>query len=455
MLAVLVMGMPPVCAEEPPIDTLPTPMRGMISVTTQYDPSAYGEEISFLADLGINVANTFHGTPSRNDAFLDLAEGTEMMCIPSIHLICWIRFGDPPYPPSGGLGWPNLLEWLKLYGYHWPDLPEPFSGGPNATDPLSEEQLEAQVSEILGGFGNTSRHPSILAFYAFDEPSANSPGVMDRIARVHSAFCRSGDATITGIFLWNDDGQAAARRYMEKASPKPQFLMYDCYVLRHAIGSNLDDYEGYAEDWAGIGEEFGVPVIAVPQGFSYGKRPAPGELRAQAYLALAAGCKGINWFRLETLRTLGDHALEEVAGINRDLEIIGPTLMKLEKAENAAAISGCGGRYRAGSANTFRHVEDGVKYVFVASKNVTATDLAHISLDEVGIGYPVERILDCHGGGEVGFERNGNVLTFNFALEPGQGRLFRLEGDTTVPMPEIANLLLFSAMGLSLLTSKR
>ena len=89
--------------------------------------------------------------------------------------------------------------------------------------------------------------------------------------------------------------------------------MYDCYVLRHAVGSNLDDYEGYAEDWAGIGEEFGVPVIAVPQGFSYGKRPAPGELRAQAYLALAAGCKGINWFRLETLRTMGDHALEEVA----------------------------------------------------------------------------------------------------------------------------------------------
>jgi len=440
LLVFMVMVMPPVQAEEPVL--LSIPVRGMISVTTQYDPSIYPGEITILKELDVDVINTFHGTPSNVEAFLNLADQIGIRCIPSIHLICWIRFGDPPYPPSGPLGWTNILEWLGLYGYSWPDLPAPFSNGPNSTGPLSQEQLEEQVAEILGGFGNPGHHPSILAYYAFDEPSASSPGVIDRMARVHSAFSRLGSGpTIAGIFLWNEDGQAAAREYLSRASPGPELLMYDCYVLRHAIGSNLNDYERYAGDWARMGEEFGVPVIAVPQGFSVGSRPAVGELRAQAYLALAAGCRGISWFRLETLRSLGEWALKEIAGVNRDLDIIGPTLAKLERAEDVATIEGCGGRYRRGTSTTFIHAEEEMRYVFVASKNVTGMDVATVTVSEAGTGYTIESIIDCHEGREVGFARESDTLSFRFALGPGQGRLFRLEGDTSVPVPEARSTL--------------
>ncbi len=421
-------------------------MRGMISVTPQGDPASYGDEIDMLMGIGLNTITTFHGSPSNNDIFLELADEAGIGCIPSIPLVCWIRFGDPPYAPSGPMGWPNILEWLKLYGYSWPELPQPFSRGPNSTEPLTDDELESQVREILEGYGDPSKHPSLLAYYAFDEPSSNVPGAMDRIARVHSAFFRLGSGgggrtpPITGIFLWNEDGQAAAREYLVKTSDpadsKPPVLMYDCYVLSHATGSDLREYESYANRWVEIGREFGVPVIAVPQGFAVRQRPAANELRAQAYLALAAGCKGINWFRLETLRAMGGDSLGEIAHINRDLEIVGPVLMDLERAEGAASMSGCGGRYASGTVNTFREREGGIRYLFLASKDVVNAGIAKVTVDEAKVEYSVDAILDCHDGSQVDFAREGGSLIFDCMLEPGQGRLLKLVGDPTIPVGE-------------------
>ncbi len=441
---------------EPAFELSLIPIRGMISVTTQGNPSYYQEEISAMAEMGVNVINTFHGWPSSSDIFLNLTDEANMGCIPSIPLICWIRFGDPPYPKSGPLGWPNILEWLKLYGYVWPHIPEPFAQGANGTRPLTDEQLEQQVRETLEQIAGSPQHTSLLGFYAFDEPEANAPGAIDRIARAHAAFCRLGSSkdsallppTITGIFIWGSEGQAAAREYMTKATgygdppaPKPPVLMFDCYVLAYAIGTGLSEYESYANSWVKIGDEFGVPVIVVPQGFTINRRPAPNELKAQAYLALAAGCKGINWFRFETLASMGRNMLDEVGEVNRDLEIIHPILMHLRKVDNAATISGCGGLFKAGTVNTFQHGQNLEKYLFIASKNVTGPDVARIAISKIKVGYVVERVLDCHTGRAVDFRQDEASLSFEFILGPGQGRLFQLEGDPSVPICEIVSAL--------------
>jgi hypothetical protein len=201
-----------------------------------------------------------------------------------------------------------------------------------------------------------------------------------------------------------------------------------------------------------MGEEYGVPVIAVPQGFAINQRPAPNELKAQAYLALAAGCKGINWFRFETLLAMGNRSLQEISEINRDLEIIQPILMQLTKVDSSATISGRGGRFASGTVNTFQHVQDSRKYLFIASKNVTGTGSANISVAKAKIGYVVEGVLDCHTGQDVGFEEDESTLSFKFTLDPGQGRLFRLEGDPTIPIPEVPLALPIAGFVLPFLT---
>ncbi len=228
-----------------------------------------------------------------------------------------------------------------------------------------------------------------------------------------------------------------ATGYGDPPAPKPPILMYDCYVLSHAIGSDLSNYESYAKGWVKIGQQYDVPVIVVPQAFRIGQRPAANELRAQAYLALAAGCKGINWFRFETLEALGNESLEEIREVNRDLETIGPTLLRLRKIENIATVSGCGGRWsKAGTVNTFLHGENPTKYLFVASKDVLETGTANVSISKGGIGYQLERVLDCHTNQAVDFRDEGDFFSFGYSLAPGQGRLFELEGDPSIPIAE-------------------
>jgi len=438
-------------AETPVYELSMMPIRGMICLTPQGNPSSYPDEMSTMAAMGVNLLNSFHGRTSNSRTFLDIADQSGMKCIPSIPLICWIRFGDPPYAKTGDLAlrWDNILEWLKLYGYVWPDVPEPFRQGADGTEPLTDEQLEEQVRQTIQELGTS--HSSLVAYYAFDEPEANAPGVMDRIARTHAAFCRLGSSanasflppTITGIFTWGQEGQGAAKEYMAKATgygsppaPKPPVLMYDCYILAYAVGSGLSEYETYANQWVKLGDQYGVPVIVVPQAFNINQRPAPNELRAQAYLALAAGCKGVNWFRFETLEGIGNYTFDEIRGINEDLEVIGPTLMKLTKVQNAATIKGCGGRFNSGTINTFLHAESSRKYLFVASKNVTKKDTANITVSKAGVGYPVESILDCMTNRTVEFRDDGVSFSFSYGLEPGQGRLFELRGDTSIPVPE-------------------
>ncbi len=170
------------------------PIRGMICLTPQGDPSSYPDQILSMSSLGTNLLNSFHGNTSNSHVFLNMTDQAGVGCIPSIPLICWIRFGDPPYPGSGPLGWLNILEWLKLYGCLWPDVLEPFNQGQNGTKALTDEQLEEQVEQTIHELGGSLTHTSLLAYYAFDEPTDSAPGVVERIARVHAAFCSLGSS---------------------------------------------------------------------------------------------------------------------------------------------------------------------------------------------------------------------------------------------------------------------
>ncbi len=422
-------------------------IRGTCSTVPTGAPSTYENVISDVASHGFNIVNGFHGSISNNLKLLEIVGQHDLKFIVSIPLICWIRFGDPPYTESGPLGWENILAWFALYSHDATNLPPPFDQGPDGDKPLSDKGLAEQVRNIIESFRSSPYASSIPAFYAFDEPVFNNPGVIDRIARVHHAFLSYGSSAkdlpfspvITGIFFWAEDSRKLAREYIVKStgygeppSPKPPCIMYDCYVLSGEPEENFADYENYAKDWVDLGIELDMPVIVVPMGFEVKGRPVQNEMRAQVYLALASGCKGVNWFRYETIKTMDPSMWEEVKEVNEELKVIGPTLMKLDKVENIASISGCGGKYSPGGLiNTFRHRETSRKYVFLASRDASAADVATVSFRKDSVGYGVEWIRDCLTGDNLDLRDLGESFSFSLELPPGGGRLVELgQSDT-------------------------
>ena len=204
------------CLKAAPVDSAPAGLelgsvflRAVCGTVTQEDPSTYESVASDMSAAGVNVVNLLHGGIRNSVKFLDAAQRQGLKVIPSIPLICWVRFGDPPYPETGALGWENIFAWFKLEGYDRSDLPAPFNQGPAGKEPLTEEQLREQVSRTIEAFQSSPQAASVLAFYAFDEPVFDAPGTIDRIARVHHAFFQCGhlmgnlpfSAMITGIFF--------------------------------------------------------------------------------------------------------------------------------------------------------------------------------------------------------------------------------------------------------------
>ena len=262
------------------------------------------------------------------------------------------------------------------------------------------------------------------------------------MARVHQAFSHCGramgnlpfPAMITGIFFWDAESRKLAKQYVAEVaesgvppSAMPPCLMYDCYLLKGKPGEGLAEYEQYAHDWVEVGKEVNLPVAVVPLGFDTQGRPAKNEMRAQAYLALASGCKGVNWFRYESLKTMDPERWEEVRAINQELAILGPTLIKLEKTENIASISGGGGKqFASGLVNTFQHLETSRKYFFLASKDVFEDDLVTVTFKKTGLGYKPAYAKDCLTGAVLHLENLGQRLGFRLSLPPGGGRLIEL-----------------------------
>ena len=184
-------------------------------------------------------------------------------------------------------------------------------------------------------------HPAVAGYYMIDEPS-NAPDVAQRIAR--------------------------ARKVLEAVDPKhPGFscllggyedllktvdyrvLLIDIYPL--GVGWN-GDFSGYIHELERGARNAGDrPLWVILQAFgkpNAWKIPTPEEIRAQVWLALAHGAKGIVYFIYQS--TTGyqgewlqglvdmdlkpmDSRLDEVGRINADIKKLAPTLPKLKPAD--------------------------------------------------------------------------------------------------------------------------
>ena len=255
------------------------------------------------------------------------------------------------------------------------------------------------------------KHPALLGYYIVDEPEprsdvANRILIAKKVLEAMDPYHPSFSCLLGGY-----------EQLLETVDY--QVLLTDIYPIVTTFSGDLSYFILEAE--RGQRNAGNRPLWVIPQAFGRGmgvwRIPTPEELRAQVWLALACGAKGILYFiyqsttsfQGEWLKGLVDMDLkpmdgrwDEVAKINSDLRKLAPTLLRLKPAVFDIAIKSDKILAR-GFADS-----KGTRYAILANKDVSANVSAQWS------GPPARDVLS---GLEVGNQ---------IVLKPGAGVLIRL-----------------------------
>jgi len=182
-------------------------------------------------------------------------------------------------------------------------------------------------------------HPALWGYHIIDEPLHNLPA----LKKLHNAY-RAADPEHCDYSNLISLGGEYLSSYMEVI--KPRILSYDFYQYWWGQAGHFSKLELYRKAALAAG----VPMVLYfeadshagalwgwgPEGRKY--RPDNRQrLRMGVYTALAYGLKGVEWFWAGAMFTPNTSELNEcgrdVAALNAELKILGPTLMKLRSAD--------------------------------------------------------------------------------------------------------------------------
>lgn len=206
-------------------------------------------------------------------------------------------------------------------------------GKPDLLDLCARHGLRAIVTGAsLEQIAALKGHPGVWGWYVQDEPKAEEfPKVGESVAAFHAAD--AGHPAYVNLMAWMD-----LDVYMRTVQPR--FLSYDYYQWWWGP----QHYCWRLETHRAAALKYGVPFIcwieanADPR-YEWGK-PGAGylddnlpKLRQSVSLAVAYGVQGIQWFTGGLAIGKGGKLTrsgQDVALINRELQVLGPTLLKLK-----------------------------------------------------------------------------------------------------------------------------
>jgi L-ascorbate metabolism protein UlaG (beta-lactamase superfamily) len=210
-----------------------------------------------------------------------------------------------------------------------------------------KELGEAVDNQIAQAVAELKNHPALFGYYLVDEPSA---GAFPSLGHVNRRLLELDPDHVPYINLFPDyanEQQLGAKTYEEHVDRfcrevKPQLLSYDHYAL-FADGTVRPSYFANMEVIRTKSLQYGIPFwytfLATPH-FGYSD-PTEGQLRWQAYTALAYGAKGLMYF---TYYWVDDPAFHDALiskdntrnrkwyiarDINGELQRLGPHLLPL------------------------------------------------------------------------------------------------------------------------------
>lgn len=237
---------------------------------------------------------------------------------------------------------------------------------------MADEDLELNVKKLAEA---TRNHPALLGYYIVDEPGANSFAYLGKIVAAIKKYAPGklayinllpGYATLgakDSSQLQTETFTEYLERYVNEVHP--QFLSYDDYMVEFSNdfkdAAKRERYFADLIEVRRVAMEHQLPfwnIVSSNQIRPFTTPPSPANLLVQAWTTLAAGGRGVSWFKYgqagyhyapldkEGRRTITWSYLQMV---NRQLRIIGPVFNRLKSTgvfvtEKSAKVSQMPGR---------------------------------------------------------------------------------------------------------------
>ena len=332
---------------------------------------------------------------------------------------------------------------------------------------MSDEDIDTQIKKAVW---ETRNDPDVLGYFLIDEPGAiafhalgvavaavkkYAPGKLAYINLfpVHARTSIQAKATGHGEQLWTETYTEYLERYVNEV--KPQMISYDNYQVLNSMDLKSEaGAAGYFDnlfDVRRVALKYDLPFWNFVGCCHWGNQtvPSPGNLALQAYTSLAAGARGLSWYRYyngHSVRAPIDHADNNnrsltwywLQNVNRQVLTLAPTLLKLtstgvhlttgDTGDGASEVPGRLVRKLQSEApmmiGEFKH-EDGADYVMVVNVNLQSS--AHFTIETVDHYDDIRIIPSVEHRAEL------PPLVPGHWLVPGQGVLIKL--GTPAPGP--------------------
>lgn len=176
---------------------------------------------------------------------------------------------------------------------------------------MNAEQIDQAVKELAEACGNS---PAVLGYYIMDEPGSPAfPALAQAVAAVKKyapgklAYINLFPSYATvGAPDKSQLGAASYTEYLERFvnEVKPQILSYDNYMVQYS--DDLKDKAKAAIYYADllevrrVAQNYGLPFWNIVSSNQIRKQttiPSPANMAFQAYTTLAAGGRGVSWYK--------------------------------------------------------------------------------------------------------------------------------------------------------------
>ncbi len=176
---------------------------------------------------------------------------------------------------------------------------------------LSDEAIDQGIRKMVEKAGSSK---AVLGYAIMDEPGTQA---FPKLARAVAAVKKYAPGKLAHINLYpsyatlgapdtSQLGAASYTEYLERfvAEVKPQFLCYDNYMVE--FSDDLQDRRKTAQYFTNllevrrVAQKHGLPfwnVVSCNQIRKFTPIPSPANLALQAYTTLAAGGRGVTWFK--------------------------------------------------------------------------------------------------------------------------------------------------------------
>ncbi len=217
---------------------------------------------------------------------------------------------------------------------------------------MTDEEIDQTVKQMVEAAGD---NPAVLGYFIMDEPGAPA---FPALAKAVAAVKKYAPGKLAYINLFpsyatvgapdkSQLGTASYTEYLERFvhEVQPQIISYDNYMVQYS--DDLVDARRAAVYYADlleirrVSQKYGLPfwnIVSCNQIRPETTIPSPANLAFQAYTTLAAGGRGVSWYRYyqdgyayAPVDDAGEKTLtwQYLRAVNHQLRVLGPMMNRL------------------------------------------------------------------------------------------------------------------------------